>query len=205
MINSPSLAFSMNPDFIIDASLSEIIGRAGIAAVLELVRMTQISSSAEQIKIGDGVGFRPLETALESIYGNQVGAGIAFRAGRVSFKYFLSMFGDKLGFSDINFRLLPMNQRKLEGLSRISSEMHSSYGLRSTIRDQETMFSVEIENCFECNGEKSSQPTCHFIAGFLQEYLAWIGGGRFFSVKESSCVANGGDSCTFELSKRPID
>jgi len=205
MTNSPAIALHVDPDSIIDASLSEIISRAGIAAVLELVRMTQVSSADEQIKTGNGSGFRSIETALESIYGNQVSAGIAFRAGRVSFKYFLTVFGDKLGFSDINFRLLPMNQRKLEGLSRICDEMQSSYGLRSIIRDQKTIFLVEIENCVECSGEKSAQPSCHFIAGFLQEYLAWMGGGRFFSVKESSCLASGGSCCTFELSKQPID
>ena len=195
----------MNPDFIIDASLSEIIGRAGIAAVLELARKTQISISDKQIKIKHGNVFRPLEAALESIYGYQVGAGIVFRAGRVCFKYFLSVFGDKLGFSDSSFRLLPMNQRKLEGLSRISMEMQSSYGMRSTVHNQETHFLVEIENCVECQGEKSSHPTCHFITGFLQEYLAWMGGGRFYSVYESSCLASGGNRCTFELSKVPID
>jgi predicted hydrocarbon binding protein len=205
MISNPSIALSMSPDFIIDASFSEIIGRAGIAAVLELVRLTQVPSTEAQIKIGNGMGFRPLESALESIYGNQVGAGIAFRAGRVSFKYFLSVFGNKLGFSDMNFRLLPVNQRKLEGLSRISAEMLSSYGLRSNIKDQHNSFSVEIENCFECQAELSRQPSCHFILGFLQEYMAWIGGGRFFSVKESSCLANGGTCCTFDLSKQSID
>jgi predicted hydrocarbon binding protein len=205
MTNSPSIALSMNPDFIISASLLEIIGRTGITAVLNFVRMTQVVFSDEQIKAENGSGFRPMEAALESIYGNQVSAGIAFRAGRVSFKYFLSMFGEKLGFSDIKFRLLPMNQRKLVGLSRISKEMYSSHGLRSVVRDQKNVFLVEIENCVKCNGEKLSQPTCHFIAGFLQEYLAWIGGGRFFSVKESSCLASGGACCTFELSKQPID
>jgi predicted hydrocarbon binding protein len=205
MTNNHSIALSVNPDFIIDASFSEIIGRTGIAAVLELVRMTQVPSSGEQIKIGEGSSFHPLESALESIYGNHVGAGIAFRAGRVSFKYFLSVFGDKLGFSDFNFRLLPMNQRKLEGLSRISTEMFSSYSLRSIVKDKKNTFTVEIENCFECKEEKSNQPSCHFIMGFLQEYLAWIGGGRFFSVKETSCLASGGSCCTFELSKQPID
>lgn len=205
MTSSPSISLSMNPGFIIDASLSEIIGRAGIAKVLELVRMSQVSPSKKQIQIGNGIDLRPLESALDSIYGNQVGAGIAFRVGTVSFKYFLSVYGEKLGFFDINFRLLPINQKILEGLAKIGSEIHSSFGLKSTIRDQETNFAVEIKNCFECNGEKASQPTCHFIAGFLQEYMAWIGGGRFFSVKESSCMASGASCCTFELSKRPID
>jgi len=97
----------LNAGFIIDAGLSEIIGLTGMAAVLNLVRMTPISFSEEQIKRGNGSSFYPLETALASIYGNQVSAGIALRAGRVSFKYFLSAFGSQLGFSDIDFRLLP--------------------------------------------------------------------------------------------------
>jgi predicted hydrocarbon binding protein len=205
MINNPSLVLSMKPEFIIDASLSEIIGRAGIAAALELVRMTQVSSVEGKIKSEKGSDLLPLETALETLYGSPVCAGIAHRAGQVSFKYFLTVFGKKLGFSDIDFRLLPMNQRKYKGLCGISEEMLLSYGLRSIVRDQKSLFLVEIENCPECKGEDSQRPTCHFITGFLQEYLAWMGGGRFYNVRETSCIAGGGTCCTFELAKKPLD
>ena len=205
MTSNSAIVLPHNPELIIDASLSEIIGTAGIAAVLELVRLTQVAAPKKSAQIGNIFAIRPLESALESIYGSQAGAGIAFRAGKVSFKYFLSMFGDKLGFSDINFRLLPMNRRKLEGLSRISSEFRDTFGLQTTIRDKEAFFFVEIRDCFECAGETSAQPSCHFIAGFLQEFLAWIGGGRFYPVKESSCMAKGDKCCSFELSKQAVE
>jgi bacteriochlorophyll 4-vinyl reductase len=195
----------MEPEFIIDISLTEIIGKAGLAAALELAWVCQFPLSESRFQTGSDTDFHPMTRALETLYGSQVGAGIAYRAGRVSFKYFLAVFGAKLGFSDLDFRLLPLNKRKMEGLFRISKEMFTAYGMESTIRDEKTWIAVEIQNCVECKGEKSLHPSCHFVAGFLQEYLAWMGGGRFFAVQETTCRANGGSSCTFELSKQPLD
>jgi predicted hydrocarbon binding protein len=205
MINSGLLTLPMTSESILDASLLEIIGKTGISSALKLSDVIRVNMSGNTSKSKNHFIFQPLEAALETIYGSQAGAGIACRVGQVSFKNYLTVFGKRLGFSEIKFRLLPMNQRKYEGLKRISEELKSSCRITSMVHNQKSHFIVEIYDWSGKKRKKSQSLACHFIKGFLQEYLAWMSGGKYNPVREIRCVTKGHPSCIYELSKIAID
>ncbi len=186
---------------VIDAGLLEIIGEPGVSELAKSMPKERSSSFKDASSPVKSFGIRSTEIALKSIYGEQVYAGIAQRAGGASLKYFLMALGGRLGFNDAEFRLLPVNKKKLLGLQRISDELTSAYGMLTKVSEKKDSYSIEITNCRECEGMRARIPSCHFILGFLHEYLSWLGGGRYFQVIETSCLARKDKSCLFELSK----
>jgi len=57
-------------------------------------------------------------------------------------------------------------------------------------------------DCIFCEGIKSQKPYCSHFSGALQFLVDWsMGRGRFL-VRETKCIATGGETCYFELEKR---
>ena len=145
-----------------------------------------------------------LQAGLESAYGTQVGRGLAVRIGRVCFKHSLGEFGSELGFSDLSFRLLPL-QAKL----KTSNEAFAA--LFNAITDQqvrlvtdEKSITWQIEHCPLCRERRSDLPCCHLAVGWLQEALFWVSGGRCFEVEEQKCIASGDSACTIVIDRTPM-
>ena len=205
MINSFITTVPMQSENIIDASLTEILGKAGLAAALEFARLSQSELVSKKSHLSIKIEYPLLSNALETLYGQQTGTGIAHRIGQVAFRYFLFSYGKELGFSELDFRLLPLQHRIKNGLEQISRFINFHYHIPTSIHSEKEYHVVQLFDCPECKGRTSDGKFCSFITGFLQEYLAWMGGGRFFQVKESSCKANGSSCCAFELARRPLD
>jgi predicted hydrocarbon binding protein len=51
----------------------------------------------------------------------------------------------------------------------------------------------------------TDSPCCQLNVGLLQETLFWVSGGKYFMVEETSCIANGDQTCTIHLSRQPLE
>jgi hypothetical protein len=101
-------------------SLEEIIGPNAVKAVLNhagldhYLKKFPANDLKKQFKFDELI---QIQVALEKLFGPRGGRGIALRAGRVCFKYGLRDFGPKLGFSDLAFRLAPLETKLHAGAS----------------------------------------------------------------------------------------
>jgi predicted hydrocarbon binding protein len=206
--DQPVIYPSNRMERVVSKAMEEILGRDGVNELFNLADLPGYI-----IKDYHPVGQDPkfplkqishLQAGLETVHGTRVGRGLAMRIGRVCFKHGLSEFGSELGFSDLSFRLLPL-QAKLKN----SNEAFAA--LFNTITDQqvrlltdEKSITWQIEHCPLCQERHSDVPCCHLAVGWLQEALFWVSGGKCFEVEEQKCIASGDRACTIVIDRAPM-
>jgi predicted hydrocarbon binding protein len=146
-----------------------------------------------------------LHQSLEEIYGIHAGRGIALRAGRVCFKYGLKDFGETVGISESDFRLLPLSKKIERGFYTLSALAQEYTPTKIEIEQTPNTFSWKVERCPLCWQRKVEEACCHLAVGLFQEALFWISGGKNYLVEEIACVAAGDRTCTFEITRNPLD
>lgn len=188
--------------------MKEIIGQAGVNAVFNLELRKSEETGSEPVNLEDGVSFgelASLQAALEELYGPRGGRGVALRAGRASFPYFLREFGLLSGLMDMDFRLLPARLRLRAGLERMARTIAGFCHEAIEVSEDERCWYWRIERCPECWERQTSEPCCHYIVGLLQEYMAWASGGKYFPVVEVECCAAGGAACIIQIEQQALD
>ncbi len=143
--------------------------------------------------------------ALVTLYGPRGGHGIAQRAGRASFKYLLRHFGNSIGLTELEYRLLPSAGRIKTGLEAIALMFTTSCGGSVELVDEKPAWLWKYTGCPWCFRRAEDSPSCHFTVGLLQEFLSWASGGRMYHVVETECSACGALSCTVRIDKQPFD
>lgn len=147
----------------------------------------------------------PFLRALEEMYGQPSGRGLALRIGRAAFRYGLKCFGDRAGFLSVEYRLLPAPRRLESGLRSLACLFGEEYCSKISVSDEGTCWLWRMER-----DPKTAGPDCFLIAGLLQEFTTWAGGGRFYRVVEIECAegrseAAGSPACVFRIEKKPLD
>lgn len=146
-----------------------------------------------------------LHEMLENVYGSRAGRGIALRAGRVCFKYGLKEFGDSTRNSEANFRLLPLHKKIEQGFLTLATltQRYATFGIE--LHKKPNKFSWVVKRCPLCWQRKTEDPCCQLAVGLFQEAMFWISGGKNYVVEETSCLAAGDLTCTFEIARTPLD
>jgi predicted hydrocarbon binding protein len=145
-----------------------------------------------------------LAQAIEDIYGEQTGRGICLRVGRVMLRHGLRTFSGTLGLSERSFRLLPPSQKILRGMDLLAWLLNHYGDQRVRVETKADALLLINEKCPHCRGLRKAAPCCQLPVGALQEGLAWIYGGKRFSVEEISCQAAGDPSCTYRIPRKPL-
>jgi predicted hydrocarbon binding protein len=153
----------------------------------------------------DFAHFSMISQALEEIYGERGGKGLALRIGRTTFDDVLKEYGDLAGVSDLAFRILPLGMKMgigLKAMARLFSEKSDQI---STVEEFEDRYLYKILRCPICWGrKKEDHPVCYYMVGLLQEGLHWISGGKEFRINETKCIAIGDEVCEFTIPKEPM-
>lgn len=193
---------------IILLAMEEILGKNGLNAALNLSRVRHYINNYPPNTLDLQFSFDELsriQVALENIYGTRGGRGLALRSGRASFKYGLREFGPMLGVTDLSFRLLPL-QMKLKVGAEIFAQSFNEFTDQSVyLEDGEDYLWWHIDRCPICWQRQAESQVCHLAAGILQEALYWVSGGKNFDLEETRCIAMGDSTCTFKISKHPLD
>ena len=193
---------------IILLSMEEIIGRNGVNAVLNQAGLRSMINNYPSNDLELAVSFEAIgqmQVALEAIYGPRGGRGLSLRAGRACFKHGLREFGPLLGFTDLAFRLLPLDE-KLRSGALIFADIFNKYSHQQVVVEEEPRrYLWKIERCPVCWKRIADGPVCHLAVGLLQEALYWISGGKFYNVEEIDCIAQGGIACVIAIEKQSLD
>jgi predicted hydrocarbon binding protein len=193
---------------VVQEGVKEIIGQAGVNAVLNLGLRARLLPQEGELNFEHDLTFEEvasLQIALESLYGPRGGRGIALRAGRASFAYFLRQFGERAGLTQMDFRLLPTHARLSSGLDVLARLLSMLCHISVRLEERPEHWVLYVENCPECFHRQTQEVTCHFWVGFLQEFMTWASNGRYYPVMESECAAMGAPACVFQIDQQALD
>lgn len=179
--------------------LEEILGEEQVQSLLEghFPAVGRVARKGTCLETSEFGGL--LQASLEKKYGTMAGRGLAVRSGRASFKYVLRKFNSQLGFTDLEFRLLPVITRMKsagQSLAMLASEL---VGQKVCCESSDEYLTWRFEPT--AGHEKTA---CHLMMGLLQEAISWINGGKFYQVEEICCLGKGDTSCAIRIRKKPI-
>jgi predicted hydrocarbon binding protein len=142
---------------------------------------------------------------LAEQYGAPAGRGVAQRLGRAAFKYLLGSFGSELGLDALEFRLLPLRRRIDLGLDHMIQLFQQETDQTNRLESDPESHLWQIENSPFClPSQQPPGPACDWMVGLLQEALSWMGGGKYYQVREEKCIASGASLCTIKIDRIPI-
>jgi predicted hydrocarbon binding protein len=204
----PNYYFSHTLSRILLLSMEDIIGHAGLNAVLNQAGLKILINNLPPNDFDHSLHFDEIsriQFSLEKIYGSGGGRGLALRSGRVFFQVGLREFAGELGFNETRFRLLPLDKKILAGLDAWAKLLNFYSTQNAKVEDTaEHIFWIN-EPCPFCWNRTSCTKACYFEVGILQEAVYWISGGKFFVVDEIKCIALGDPSCTIAITKSSLD
>lgn len=190
-------------------SIREITGDNGLKSILNYAHLTSIGEDLPPDNLDrafDFAHFSMINHALDEIYGERGGRGLALRVGRTTFDDVLKDYGSLAGVGDLAFRILPMQQKirfGLKAMARIFSEKSDQI---TSVEETEDRFLYQIKRCPVCWGRAGEDhAVCYYMVGLLKEGLHWVSGGKEFFITETSCIALGDKLCEFEILKTPLD
>jgi predicted hydrocarbon binding protein len=188
-------------------SLEEIIGKNAVTAILTEAGLQHYIPDLPPNDLNKQFGFDELsqiQHALEQVFGPRGGRGVALRAGRVSFKYGLRDFGPMLGFTDLAFRLSPLETKLQAGADIFANIFNQFSDQQVRVESNVDQIIWHIDRCPVCWRRHTDVPVCHLAVGILQESLYWVSGGKVFSVEETNCVAKGDPTCSIVIEKQAL-
>ncbi len=187
--------------------LEEVIGKSGLASILTLGGLTELSPNLSPQKTDKSFSFETIcqiQKSLEQQYGPRGGRGLALRAGRACFKYGLKEYGSLMGITELAFRLLPLQTKLHVGAKSFANLFNKHTDQKVRIEESEDKIYWHIEQCPLCWERTTNEPICHLAVGLLQEAMYWLSGGKVFTIEETACIARGDSACTIEISKTPL-
>ena len=202
------LYYPNNLGRIILLAFEEVIGHNGVRAVLNLTGLEAYIGHFPPDNFDLGFPFEDisrLNAGLEHLYGPRSGRGLSQRAGQATFRHALQQFADILNVSDLSFRLLPAKMKIRVGLQNIARAVNEYTDQTVRLEEREDVFLWHSEYCPLCIDRKEDHPCCHFSIGVLQEAMFWLSGGKFFSIEETFCLAQGDPLCTIRIARTAID
>ncbi len=188
-------------------ALDEVVGKAGMNAVMNLARLSVWLNSPPPPDFNPGITFAEmarLMAALEEFYGPRAGRELALRTGRACFKYGVQDIRGLLGGADVALRFMPLGLRMRIGLEVLAEIFNRYSDLHVTLGENAVDFFWVMDRCGFCWGRDTGQVACALPVGLIEETLYWISGGRRFAVEEISCVAAGESVCTVRISRQPL-
>jgi hypothetical protein len=175
---------------IVRNSILEILGEKQAAELHNFQNSLNPDIEEIHLKLGDMLG------KVSAI-------GIEQRIGQAGFRYFLAQLGSELGFFLPTLKLLPTRQKTIKGFG-ILSDFYRRVN-NEEVEFTETGADYQLKMQKEADNDTKQYFGCHFLIGFIQEYMAWVGNGKFFLVFESECRSNGYINCIYNISKIPFD
>jgi predicted hydrocarbon binding protein len=208
MSDQPEYYYPNKMGRIILLALEEVAGNNGVNATLNQAGLNPLIGNYPANNMDRQFPFEflsQIQVALEQLYGPRGGRGVSLRAGRACFKYGLREFGPLLGFTDLAFRLLPLDARLRQGAENFAEIFNRFSDQKVSIDEQEECFLWQIERCPICWGRHTDSPACHLAVGLLQDALYWTSGGKLFSIEETHCIGRGDQACVIRIDKHAND
>jgi hypothetical protein len=130
-------------------------------------KLTEYSGSIETLL---------LET--ERQFGYKSASGLFFRCGCAAFKYLVRNFGKQIDIDSLTFRLQPQQKRLIDGIQKLVQRLEFWQAGEFDIQKKEDLVEITASAAGIASPEFGERIWLHFVAGLIQEYLYWAGGGK---------------------------
>lgn len=182
------------------SAMVEVMGEHGLNETLILKDVQRpTDDSLNRAYTFESLG--ALNAALDLMYGERGGRGMALRAGRSWFAKGMNGFGALTGIADPAFRVLSVSKRCRVALQALAEVFNRFSDQHARVEENEDSFRFIVENSPFAEGLHSDRPVCHILVGLLQECMRRASNGRDYVVRETQCTASGGASCIFLIQK----
>jgi hypothetical protein len=170
-----------------------------------IIEILGVKQAAElfNLQFSPDPGVEELHSRLKGMLGYPTVLGVEQRIGQAGFRYFLTQMGNDLGLFSPALKLLPARQKTIKGFGILSNFFQKMNDELIELSETDTEYHVIIHSKLE--NHSSKYHGCHFLIGFIKEYMAWIGSGRVFMVAESECRSDGYKNCIYNIRKDPFD
>ncbi len=192
---------------IILRSMEELIGSDELESVLQAGGLTQYIGHLPPGDLERAFPFEhvgALQAAVEAVYGPEEGRELNRRVGVMCLNNGLREFNPLLGIADLPVRMMPMSLKLHVGFDMFAMVFNRFSDQVVSLGEDPKHYFWVIERCPVCWGRQTDAPCCHLAVGILEEALSWATNGRRFLVAETACIAQGDDTCTIAIAKRPI-
>jgi predicted hydrocarbon binding protein len=188
--------------------LEDMVGDNEWQALLNLAHLEPLIDELPPASLARGFDFADygaLNLALEEMYGERGGHGLALRAGRALLQRTLDEFGTITGMGIAVFKLLPFNLKAKLGLRALARVFNTISDQRTRVEEEEHAFHYLVLRNPVCWARREEdKPVCYLQVGLLQEFMHRLSGGREFRVDEAQCKATGAPACRFVIQKEAI-
>jgi predicted hydrocarbon binding protein len=193
-------AIIMDPFGFFQLGLEEVLGPKELSKL-----KTSSNSSAKKNSDASQNQITPIRMAMDEAYGKICASGLAICAGRAAFKHLLVEKGAELGFDDDKYRFLPIHVKIRKGLELLAQWMKDTFGYQITVHPEAKVLNFDIRDVSSGAVPSQYDYMCDFTSGLLQEFLAWLSGGKFYPIHERECKAAGASVCNFQIDRNPLD
>ncbi len=193
---------------VLHQAMEEILGAEGVRSLLDCAGLLADGDAGAEFH--EAGSFSPAKLgrvlfALEEQCGGPAGRGLAQRIGRACFQYGLREYGHELGVTSTAFRLLPFPTKLKTFAGKLAEMFNGISGDCIQVVEASGKLQWRMERCPFCEGQHAEHGICALPAGFAEEALYWLSGGKMFSVEEIACIARGDPACVLQVDETPLD
>ena len=175
-------------------AMEEVMGQHGLDETLALAGITQTPPD-DLARVFPFQRLAALNFALDEMYGQRGGRGMALRAGRAWFTHGMKGFGALSGTNDPMFRSLALPDRVRLALQAQTEVFNRFSDQQSQLEITPEAFRFVVKSSPFAWGRSSEKPMCHPLVGLLQECARWASDGHDHTVRETHCIATGEAAC----------
>ena len=179
-------------------AMEEVMGQHGLDETLALANI-HAAPSDDLAREFPFAQLGALNAALDDMYGQRGGRGMALRAGRAWFAQGMKTFGALGGINDPAFRRLPLDDRVRLALQAQAEIFTRFSDQASRLETTPGSYRFVIEASPFAWGRTAEKPVCHQLVGLLQECARWASNGRDYTVREIECIAVGNPACVIVI------
>lgn len=188
-------------------AMEDVMGHNGVSAVLNLAGLHDWVGNyppSDLERSVDFSAFSAINATLLIMYGPRGGRGLARRSAWLSIKGLFSELDVFAGLAKLA-ESHPTVETALElGLPEIAAALDKMSDQKTSLEPASDHYTVIVDRCPVCWGQKATEPCCHAVVGWLEESLRWLTGGMSFEIVETHCEAMGDNACQFRISKQPL-
>ena len=188
-------------------ALEDVMGANGVNALLSLADKREYIGNYPPDNMENQVDFADISTVigtLDEMYGARGSRVLAMRTGMAVFDETLKNIGEAVDVNDEGFVALPLIEKMRVGLSFVGISLTQSTKNVPVMKEENDHFTYAFPLCPVCWGRKTSEPTCHLLAGTLRGGLRWVTRGINFNVTQVKAHSCGDDVCEFVIPFEPV-
>jgi len=180
----------------------DLLGPNGVDAVLRRAGLEGWIGNPPAVPKAPGVDFADVASlldALDETLGVRGSRGLERRMGATGFAEVFQPVGAVAAMREPAFQEFPLERRLRSGMHVLARTLDQMTGAGASIQELPGTVVFRLDTCPSCWGRSSDGPVCASVVGLLSAAAAWMAPEAEVTIEETSCRAQGGPACEFNL------